>query len=215
VYTADGVHFFKSKSGDFKMTKRNTPILHTSRLTLRKFTIDDREAMFQILRDKEVNTFLPWYPVKTAVEAEAFMKRVYLDCYEKEQAYRYAICLKNDNFPIGYVGLSNNASHDFGYGLRKEFWNAGIMTEACKAVVQALKEDGFSFITATHDVYNVASGEVMKKIGMSYRYSYVEQWQPKDIRVTFRMYQMVFTEGVDVYREYWEKYPQHFVEKGI
>lgn len=30
----------------------------------------------------------------------------------------------------------------------------------------------------------------MKRIGMEYQYSYEEQWQPKDILVTFRMYQL-------------------------
>lgn len=30
----------------------------------------------------------------------------------------------------------------------------------------------------------------MKKLGMVYQYSYEEQWQPKDIPVLFRLYQM-------------------------
>ena len=30
--------------------------------------------------------------------------------------------------------------HDFGYGLRKEFWHQGIVTEAGKAVVEQVKK---------------------------------------------------------------------------
>ena len=30
------------------------------------------------------------------------------------------------------------------------------------------------------------------KLGMSYQYSYEEQWQPKDIKVTFRLYRLNF-----------------------
>ncbi len=30
----------------------------------------------------------------------------------------------------------------------------------------------------------------MQNIGMRYCYSYQEQWQPKDILVTFRLYQL-------------------------
>lgn len=37
---------------------------------------------------------------------------------------------------------------------------------------------------------NPNSGAVMKKLGMVYQYSYEEQWQPKDIPVLFRLYQM-------------------------
>lgn len=55
-----------------------------------------------------------------------------------------------------------------------------------------LKENGFRYITATHDIHNPASGEVMKKIGMKYCYSYAEQWQPKDFRVIFNLYRIDF-----------------------
>ncbi|EEY35415.1 hypothetical protein HMPREF0554_1952, partial [Pseudoleptotrichia goodfellowii F0264] len=62
----------------------------------------------------------------------------------------------------------------------------------CKAVIEQLKKDGIPYITATHDINNPRSGEVMKKLGMSYQYSYEEQWQPKDIKVTFRLYRLNF-----------------------
>lgn len=37
----------------------NTPVLETGRLILRKFTERDMEALFLILKDEEVNKFLP------------------------------------------------------------------------------------------------------------------------------------------------------------
>ena len=42
----------------------NTPTIETERLILRKFTEEDLNALFLILKDEEVNKFLPWYPVK-------------------------------------------------------------------------------------------------------------------------------------------------------
>lgn len=108
------------------------------------------------------------------------------------QGYAYAICLKEDNFPIGYIKVDMEEHHDFGYGLRKEFWHKGIVTEAGKAVVEQVKKDGLPYITATHDKNNPRSGNIMKKVGMKYCYSYEEQWQPKDISVIFRMYQLNF-----------------------
>ena len=53
------------------------------------------------------------------------------------------------------------------------------MTEAVRAVIQQVKEEGLSYITATHDVNNPHSGRVMQAVGMRYQYSYEEMWQPK------------------------------------
>lgn len=88
--------------------------------------------------------------------------------------------------------MSDGDSYHFGYDLRKDFWHKGIVTEASLAVIDQLRKSGFKYITSTHDINNPRSGEVMKKIGMTYKYSYEEQWQPKDLLVTFRMYQLNF-----------------------
>lgn len=192
----------------------NTPTLETKRLILRKFTENDIEALFLILKDKEVNTFLPWYPMKNLEQAKKFYEERYTFTYLKPQGYAYAICLKSDNFPIGYIKVDMEEPHDFGYGLRKEFWHQGIVSEAAKAVVEQVKKDGLPYITATHDVNNPISGNVMKKVGMKYCYSYEELWQPKGFFVTFRMYQLNFDGHDDfVYKKYWDMYENHFVEK--
>ena len=114
----------------------NTPTLETERLILRKFSEGDMEALFLILKDEEVNKFLPWYPIKDIEETKKFYEERYAGIYEQPQAYAYAICLKSDNFPIGYIKVDMEEHHDFGYGLRKEFWHKGIVTEAGKAVVE-------------------------------------------------------------------------------
>lgn len=194
----------------------NTPRLETERLILRKFTEKDIEALYLILKDKEVNTFLPWFPLENIEEARAFFRERYEAAYGSSQAYAYAICLKTDDIPIGYIGVSMAESHDLGYGLRKDFWGRGIATEAGKALIEQVKKDGFPYVTATHDVQNPRSGEVMKRLGMKYQYSYVEHWMPKDISVTFRMYQLNLDGRFDrVFKKYWEQYDEHFVEPEV
>lgn len=194
----------------------NTPQLETERLLLRKFTENDIEALYLILTDKDVNTFLPWFPLKSIDEARSFFQTKYAANYEKPQAYAYAICLKEDNYPIGYIKVDMDESHDFGYGLRREFWHQGIVTEAGKAVIEQVKKDGLPYITATHDINNPRSGGVMKQVGMKYQYSYKEQWQPKGFLVTFRMYQLNFDEkDRSVFKKYWNNSTVHFVETGI
>lgn len=190
------------------------PVLETERLILREFTESDLQAFYEIYKDKEVNTFLPWFPLESFEEAKPFFEERYAKAYAENSGYHYAICLKNDNVPIGYVNVDDDDSHDFGYGLRKEFWHKGIVSEASKAVLEQIKKDGLPYITATHDVKNPRSGNVMKAMGMKYQYSYEEQWQPKNFPVIFRMYQMNL-DGNDerVFKKYWNMYENHFVEK--
>lgn len=174
----------------------------TERLILRRFEPRDVEAVYLLFSDKEVNTFLPWYPLDDMKEAEEFYRT------RLNGRYCLAICLKEDGFPIGYIHADEGDSHDFGYALRREYWHRGITSEAAAAFVSFLKEEGFPYITATHDVNNPRSGAVMKRIGMKYCYSYVEQWQPKNFPVTFRMYQLNLDgEGGRVYRKYRDMYP--------
>lgn len=199
-----------------KSHNTNTPVLQTERLLLRKFTENDIEALLDIYKDEEVNTYLPWFPLKSMEEARAFFKEKYEKVYQQSRGYRYAICLETDNVPIGYVNVSIDDSYDLGYGLRKDFWHKGIATEACNAAIEQVKKDGFRYITATHDIKNPRSGGVMKQLGMGYKYSYKEQWQPKDISVIFRLYQLNFDGQEDrVYKEYWDKASVHFIETDV
>lgn len=193
----------------------NTPQLETERLLLRRFRESDIEALYLLLRDEKVNTFLPWFPLKSIAETYAFFETNYAAEYAKPQAYAYAICLKEDQYPIGYMKVGMEEGHDLGYGLRKEFWHRGIVTEAGKAVAAQVKKDGLSYITATHDIKNPRSGGVMKQIGMKYQYSYEEQWQPKNLLVTFRMYQLNFDEKKEVFKKYWDNSAVHFIEKHV
>ena len=191
----------------------NTPCIETERLRLRRFTEDDLGAAFRIFSDLTVNTYLPWYPAKDSEQTRAILEERFFQVYRQPRGYSYAICLKTDDIPIGYIHASTEEHHDFGYGLLPAFWHRGIVTEAGKALIEQLKQDDFRFITATHDVNTPRSGKVMRRLGMRYRYSYKEQWQPKNFPVTFRMYQLNF-DGRDqnVYRKYWDLSAVRFIE---
>lgn len=55
----------------------------------------------------------------------------------------------------------------------------------------------------------------MKRLGMKYCYSYREQWQPKNISVVFRMFQLNLKENTPVYEKYKRLSPEWFVEETI
>lgn len=113
------------------------------------------------------------------------------------------------------MAVSEDPSHDFGYGLLRKYWGQGIVTEAAEAVLEFLRASNVDFITATHDVNNMTSRKVMERLHMKYGYSYKEQWQPKDILVTFRMYQLNFKPDIPVYKGYWDLYNEHFIEEDL
>lgn len=192
------------------------PTLQTGRLLLRGFTPDDLPAVRQIFGDETVNRFLPWLPVRTVKDARAFYAQRLAPAARPEGAYRFAVCLREQPVPIGYVTVSAEDSRDLGYGLLPEYWRRGIVTEAAAAVIGLLRQEGAAYVTATHDVENPRSGAVMRRLGMQYCYSYQEQWMPKNIPVTFRLYQLNFQTGVNmIYKKYWEQSIVHFVENDL
>lgn len=185
--------------------------IETNRLILRKFEEKDIQALYLLLKDEEVNTFLPWYTVKNIKDTEDFYKKHFAN-----KEYCFAICLKENDKLIGYIKVDMDDSHDLGYALHKEFWHKGIACEASKALINQLKKDGISYITTTHDKNNPRSGKVMQRIGMKYCYSYKEYWRPKNFFVTFRMYQLNLDKQKDrVYQKYWNLYDTHFIEENI
>jgi ribosomal-protein-alanine N-acetyltransferase len=183
------------------------PVLRTKRLILRPFTAADLPAFFEIMSDEQTNTFLPWFPVKTLDQAERMLEERYLS--RCARGCHFAVCLGER--PIGYINLDGEAPYDLGYGLLPAYWGRGLAAEAARAVLDWARAQGFPYVTATHDRSNPASGRVMKKLGMTYRYSYEELWQPKNFPVVFRLYQINFAEPAFVYPGYAQRYP-HFVE---
>ncbi len=157
------------------MEALNTPAIETERLLLRRFRPEDIPALFSIYGDREVNTYLPWRPLASCQEAERLFENEYAAAYREPRGYRYAVCLKADDIPIGYVHVDPEGARDLGYALSRAFWHQGIAVEAARAAAAQAKQDGLPFITATHDVNNPRSGSVMRALGMRYQYTYREQ----------------------------------------
>ncbi len=178
--------------------------ISTKRLTLREFSKKDAEALYPFFADAETNRFLPWFPAESLADAQKLVQRFMAENAGGIAVHR-AVCLEGE--PIGYIHADCGKSRDLGYAIRRDLWGQGFATEAGLAFIGALAQDGFPYITATHDQNNPASGAVMRKLGMDYRYSYRELWQPKNVSVVFCMYQKNFDGSDFVYRGYWDKFP--------
>ncbi len=148
--------------------------LETERLVLRRFSIDDAEAMYRNwASDPEVTEFLTW-PAHTSPEVSKAVLEDWVSSYSQKNYYQWAIVLKDcGNDPIGSIGAvgQNDAISmvHIGYCLGKNWWHQGIMSEALKAVMDFFFDQvGANRIESRHDPRNPHSGMVMKKCGMKY-----------------------------------------------
>lgn len=186
-------------------------VITTQRLILRPFTAADLPEFAALQQDPDVNHFLPWFAPQTTADAMQLLRTQYLD---SPTAYQLAVCLRTTNKAIGYINVAADDDHDLGYGMARAFWGQGYMTEAAQALLAHLPVTAYPFLTATHDVLNPKSGAVMQRLGMTYQYTYLEQWQPKNIPVYFRLY-LLNRDGNNTRRfdKYWRMHPIHVVEK--
>ena len=150
-----------------------TQTIDTERLILRQFKSEDADAMFKNwANDEEVTKYLTWSPHGTVDVTKEILKQ-WVDSYNDEKYYQWAIVLKEIDEPIGSISAvgmkeSINMIH-IGYCIGKRWWNQGITSEALKAVIEFFFDKvEANRIESRHDVNNPHSGMVMKKCGMKY-----------------------------------------------
>ena len=155
------------------MNHCGTRMIETKRLLLRKFVIEDADAMFRNwASDKEVTKILTW-PVYTSLDTAIHILNEWTTSYEKPDFYQWAIVPKDINEPIGSISVvsTNEKTQmaEIGYCIGRSWWNQGITSEALRAVIDFMFDQvGANRIQAKHDVNNPHSGLVMKKCGMKY-----------------------------------------------
>lgn len=156
------------------MNNLGTMTIETERLILRRFKIEDTEAMYKNwASDSDVTKFLTW-PAHSSVEITKRILEDWISNYNNDDFYNWAIILKqNGDEPIGSIGAVDknekvNMVH-IGYCIGKKWWNTGVTSEALKAIINYfIKEVGVNRVESRHDPKNPNSGKVMMKCGMKY-----------------------------------------------
>lgn len=151
-----------------------TQRIETDRLILRRYVIEDADAMYKNWAfDSEVTKFLTWQP-HSSVEVSRGIIENWLKEYSDEKYYQWAIVLKdNGNEPIGGISVvqmnEDISMVHIGYCLGRAWWRRGIMSEALKAVMDFMFDTvEVNRVEARHDPRNPNSGKVMQKCGMKY-----------------------------------------------
>lgn len=150
-----------------------TQQLETSRLMLRQHEMTDADNMYRNwVTDSEVCRFWPWKPHKSIDETKGLLAS-WIEEYTKLDNYHWIIVSKNISQAIGYIYLADiddtNNSVSVHYALSQKYWKQGIMTEACKCVLNfAFNVLGVERVHTSHHIDNPASGRVLQKAGMMY-----------------------------------------------
>lgn len=156
------------------MKNCGTQRIETDRLILRRYKIEDADAMYKNwASDSEVTKFLTWQP-HPSVDVSRSIIEDWLKEYSDKKYYQWAIVLKdNGNEPIGGISVvhmnEDISMVHIGYCLGRAWWRRGIMSEALKAVTDFMFDTvEVDRVESRHDPRNPNSGKVMQKCGMKY-----------------------------------------------
>jgi RimJ/RimL family protein N-acetyltransferase len=174
--------------------------LSTDRLSLRPFKLTDADDVYAYARDAEWGRHLPVpspYEYRHAVE---FVARSVLVSWDTNPTF--AVCLNGRC--VGGINVrvdTSTGTGEIGYGIAREQWGRGLVSEAARAVIDwAFTSFDVAKITAMADLVNSRSWRVMEKLGMR-RDGVLRSERPSDADPGIRQDMVVYS----VLREEWRE----------
>ena len=169
-------------------------MIETDRLILRKYTLDDFDALYEIVSDPET---MQHYPAPFDEERTRGWITWNLENYEKYGFGLWAVVLKETGAFIGDCGISiqnidGEMLPEIGYHIHKKFWHKGFGKEAARAARDWVFEHTdydivYSYMKYTNvGSYRTAIANGMKKVKeyadpkntISYAYAITrEEWE--------------------------------------
>lgn len=139
---------------------------------MRKWTLRDEDALFEILRDAEVARYIADGKPFSREKVREFL--VWAKNYERENGFcRWKIVEKSSGEIAGSCGFARpheTTEIELGYLFARKHWGKGYATEIAGAVTAyGFKKLGFREIIAITDAENTASQKVLEKIGFAAR----------------------------------------------
>ncbi|HLL01177.1 MAG TPA: GNAT family N-acetyltransferase [Myxococcaceae bacterium] len=145
--------------------------IRTARLLLRPFRPQDEEPLFHLWNEPQVGRYL-WDG--QPVSREVVRQQIALSEQDFRQRGLGEFCIFLAEHPealIGFCGLraiDGVTDIEVLYGLRPEYWNQGLATEAARAVLRfGFEQAGLEEIFAGADFDNTASIRCMERLGMT------------------------------------------------
>lgn len=111
------------------------PVLRTERLILRNLVPEDKQEIFYLRSDEEVNKYLDRQLATSIDDASDFIRKIVAG-----NAFYWAITLKEQNKLLGTICLfglaEENDTCEIGYELLPGWQGRGLMNEAIKKVIE-------------------------------------------------------------------------------
>jgi len=174
------------------------PTLKTERLKLRPFALSDARRVQLLAGNKAIasTTLNIPHPYEEGLAEEWI--NTHQERFEKGELFNFAIELQSSAELIGAIGLVANEQHvraELGYWIGEPYWNQGFCTEAAQEIVRyGFEEIGLHRIHAMHLRGNLASGRVMKNIGMRHEGRHREHVKKWDKFEDLELYGILKTE---------------------
>lgn len=146
------------------------PEFETSTLLLRKITLADVDAYYELASDPAVTTFTLWDTHRSFTDSKIFIERL-IHKYDVQEAYHWGVIDKNANKLIGRTGFIQwDLTHErteIGFALSRPYWNQGIITGATRLIIEyGFSHLGFNRIEGRCSDNNAGSARAMEKLGM-------------------------------------------------
>jgi RimJ/RimL family protein N-acetyltransferase len=152
-------------------TVMTIPIITTPRLTLRPFTMEDLNPLFEILQQPNIFQYFP-RPGTPSLERVERIIAFYIKQAEDYSFSCWAVDLKETGELIGWCGLNHLPETDedeVAYLLSQAHHGEGYATEAARASLDfGFNTIGLARIIALVHPENIASQRVIQKSGMAF-----------------------------------------------
>jgi RimJ/RimL family protein N-acetyltransferase len=147
-------------------------IIETSRLRIRRLTLEDAEFVFGLVNEPAFIANIGDKGVRTLEDAKRFISKGPWTCQEKRGYGQFLVCRKQDGEPVGICGLLFrdviNVT-DVGFAILAEHRGRGFAFEAASAVMNyGVAELQIEEIVGLTSVDNTASIRVLEKLGMKF-----------------------------------------------
>lgn len=143
--------------------------LLTKRMLIREFQSKDAQGFFEMNNDPEVLRYTGDKSFPSVEKAREFIDNY--NVYEDWGFGRWTLIDRSTKEYIGFCGFKRNEEEmiDLGFRLKKMYWGQGLATEAAIACLQfGFEQLGFNEVIGRAAKKNLASIQVLKKIGMKY-----------------------------------------------
>ncbi|MCO7227470.1 GNAT family N-acetyltransferase [Pleionea sp. CnH1-48] len=164
-------------------------LVDTPRLQMRKFTLDDIDAVFEFSAHPDVVRYTGDAGlVKTKEDAKGIIEDIWLKEYEQYGYARYALIHKEDNRVIGFCGVKYEpdlGAPDIGYRMLPEYWGQGLGYEAASTTLEFAKHTlGLERIVGEVAEENIGSWKILEKCGMQR----IDEYEKMGFRIYFYEY---------------------------